>query len=87
MTPELLSWIRDVGFPIALVVWLLTRLEPRLERVAIALGQVRLGLREMRRAQLLYVIGHPSFSRDTKEMASKMLNEDAGIEDGDHDSN
>jgi hypothetical protein len=79
--PVLVALIRDIGFPIALVIWFLTRLEPRLERLTRVLDRQREGLRELRRAQLLYVIGHPAFSSETKVIAQRMLAEQATVED------
>lgn len=86
MTPEVLTFIRDVGFPIAMVIYLLTRLEPRQERserviqaqvssIVTALNGVRVAMREIRRAQLLYVQAHPAMSNDVKQIAVRMLEE------------
>lgn len=86
MTPEALTFIQTVGFPIALVIYLLARFEPRQaqsERAASensgkivhALNGMRMALREVRRAQLLYVQAHPAMSKDVKDIAARMLAE------------
>ena len=84
MSSEFVAFIREVGFPIALVIWFLVRSEPLLRQItedgrrrdselSKRLEAVRAAIHEMRRAQLLYVIGHPAFSAPVKEQARKML--------------
>lgn len=86
MTPDTLTFIQTVGFPIALVIYLLARFEPRQERservasentqkVERSLASVSRALREVRRAQLLYVQAHPAMSKDVKDIAGRMLAE------------
>lgn len=86
MTPEVLTFVQTVGFPIALVVYLLARFEPRqaqservgsenTTKIVHALNGVRTALREVRRAQLLYVQAHPAMSKDVKDIAARMLSE------------
>lgn len=88
MTPEVLIFIQTVGFPIALVIYLLARFEPRqtqstracsenTSKIVHALNAVRATLHEVRRAQLLYVqTSCPMlWSPDVKLIATRLLTE------------
>ena len=87
MTPEVLIFIQTVGFPIALVIYLLARFEPRqtqstracsenTSKIVHALNAVRATLHEVRRAQLLYVVQTcPVLSPDVKLIATRLLTE------------
>ena len=77
--------IQRVGFPIAMVIYLFTRFEPLLQKVLAEQQRLRGALFELRRAQLLYIIGHPQFSQVVKDQAQTILLEattDAEAETG-----
>jgi len=44
MWTELRAWVRDVGFPIAVAVYLLVRIDPALQDLRVALVEMRVAI-------------------------------------------